>query len=291
MSRLKLGEAGCATDAFHRERFSHRRSFIFRIVRFAALSASFLVCWGAETSRAQQPDFGVYARAVDFCRGNVKRPMALDFDKRVLCFDGDVLEEQDISLAKALTEKGLFVVRSFGGESRTAMALADLLRERRATVVAYDYCLSACANFLLVATAEAFVIKDCLVAWHNTMAPLCSSLEVSKDGGPMRLEKLPCSDSPLEYQRWGGELRRIKDQFFVGRAVDPPLEWPPESFTIRKLLKSMFEGTGANPNVLWTWHPRYYTGLIKTKIVYEAYPQSQTEVDAMALKLGLPRVL
>ena len=53
----------------------------------------------------------------------------------------------------------------------------------------------------------------------------------------------------------------------------------------------MFEGTGTNPNVLWTWHPRYYAGSIKTKIVYEAYPASQDEVDAMASKLGLPRVL
>jgi hypothetical protein len=217
--------------------------------------------------------------------------MALDLDKRVLCFDGDVLEQQDISLAKDLAEKGLFVVRSFGGESRTAMALADLLRGRRAIVVAYDYCTSACASYLLVASAAAFVMKDCLVAWHHTTAPLGPSLEATKDGGPKRLEKLLCSDSPPEYQRWGGDLRRMKDQFFAARAVDPPLEWPPESFTIRKILKSMFEGTGTNPNVLWTWHPRYYAGSIKTKIVYEAYPESQAEIDAMASRLGLPRVL
>ena len=60
---------------------------------------------------------------------------------------------------------------------------------------------------------------------------------------------------------------------------------------IRRILKSMFEGTGTNPNVLWTWHPRYYAGSIKTRIVYEAYPESQTEIDVMASKLGLPRVI
>jgi hypothetical protein len=268
------------------------RCFRRRVANFAALCVLALVGWGSEISRAQQqPDFGVYARAVEYCRGVAKRPMALDLDKRVLCFDGNLLEEQDISLAKSLGEKGLFVVRSFGGESRTAMALADLLRERHATVVAYDYCVSACASYLLVASAEAFVMKHCLVAWHHTTAPLCPSLEVPKDGGPKRLEKLPCSDSPREYQRWGGEFRRMKELFFAARAVDPPLEWPPESFTIRKILKSMFEGTGTNPNVLWTWHPRYYVGLIKAKIVYEAYPESQAEVDAMASRLRLPRVL
>src|SRR6266478_430120 len=167
------------------------RSFL-RVTKCAALCTLAFVGWGSEISRAQQPDFDVYARAVEYCRGSVKRPMALDLDKRVLCFDGDLLEEQDTSLAKSLGEKGLFVVRSFGGESRTAMALADLLRERHATVVAYDYCVSACASYLLVASAEAFVMKHCLVAWHHTTAPLCPSLEVPKDGGPKRLEKLPC---------------------------------------------------------------------------------------------------
>jgi hypothetical protein len=49
----------------------------------------------------------------------------------------------------------------------------------------------------------------------------------------------------------------------------------------------MFEGTGANPDVVWTWHPRYYAGLLKTRIIYEAYPESQGEVDAMASKLRL----
>jgi hypothetical protein len=280
-----------ARGGSHKEPPINFRTFVFRRANFATLCALAAVCWGSDISLAQQPDFGVYARAVEYCRGHVKRPMSLDLDKRVLCFDGDVLEEQDISLAKAMADKGLFVVRSFGGEARVALPLADLLRERRAIVIAYDYCISACASYLLVASDEAFVMKDTLVAWHHTMAPLCPSLEVAKDGGPKRLEKLPCSDSPPEYQQWGGEFRRWDEQFLAGRKVDPLLEWPPESFTIRRILKSMFEGTGTNPNVLWTWHPRHYVSSIKTKIVYEAYPESQTQVDAMASKLGLPRVL
>jgi hypothetical protein len=40
----------------------------------------------------------------------------------------------------------------------------------------------------------------------------------------------------------------------------------------------MFEGTGVDPNVLWTWNPRYYASTLKAKITYEAYPMSQTEV-------------
>ena len=49
----------------------------------------------------------------------------------------------------------------------------------------------------------------------------------------------------------------------------------------------MFEDTGSYPDILWTWNPRYYASILKTKIVYEAYPRSQDEVDDMASKLSI----
>ena len=63
--------------------------------------------------------------------------MALDLDRRVLCFDGALSADQDVSMAKDLEENGLFVVRSPGGNILTAVALADLLKGRRAIVVVY----------------------------------------------------------------------------------------------------------------------------------------------------------
>jgi hypothetical protein len=255
------------------------------------LCALFLVYWGADISRAQQPDLGVYARAVEFCRGRVKRPMVLDLDRRVLCFDGAIFRETDVSLAGALEPNGLFVVRSFGGDAFAAMALADTIRDRRANVVVYDYCLSACASFFLVASDETFVMKDTVVAWHHAMVPLCTSLEVPKDGGPKRLEKSACSDTTPEYQWGDGEFKYRSAKFYETRVIHPPFEHPPESFTIRKILRSMFEGIGRYPDVLWTWHPRYYPSMLKTKIVYEAYPNNQAEVDALTSKFHLSRTL
>jgi hypothetical protein len=301
MSGWKLRHSGYGRS-FHPGRFGRRRrddargrrhkqalikfrSLAFRLADFAALCTLAFVCWGSEISQAQQPDFGVYARAVEYCRGDVKRPMALDLDKRILCFDGAILSGSDVSSANALEANGLFVVRSSGGEASAAMALADLIRDRRATVVVYDYCISACASYLLVASDEAFVMKDTLVAWHHTIEPLCPSLEVSKDGGPKRLEKSACSDTPPEYQSGYREFKDLNDKFYEARVVDPLFETPPESFTIRKILRSMFEGTGRYPNVTWTWNPRYYASTLKTKITYEAYPNSQAEVDALVSKL------
>jgi hypothetical protein len=292
MSRLKLSAAECGANTFYRASFSRRRSFIFRVANFAALSASFLVCWDPETSRAQQPDFSVYARAVEFCRGNVKRPMALDLDKRVLCFDGQIFAKQDVSLANDLEEGGLFVVRSPGGDIAVAITLADLLRDRRATVVVYDYCFSACASYVLLASTKTFVLKDTVVAWHYTVDPFwCPSLVVSRDDSPKRLEKSPCSDAPPEVQDGDKYRRYLNYKFYSGRAIDPWFDDPPESFIIRKKLRSMFEGTGTYPDVLWTWNPRYYASSLKTEIVYEAYPNNQAELDAMVSKLSLPHVI
>ena len=256
-----------------------------RAARFVAFCALALVGWGSQSARAEQPDFRVYARAVEFCRGVAKRPLALDLDRRVLCLDGPVWSGSDFSLAQRLEANGLFVVRSPGGEVPTAVPLANLIRERRATVVVYDYCFSACATFLLIASDETFVMKDTLVAWHHTSWPLCPWLETPNDGGPKRLEKSACPDTPAEYKRGLIASQKMTDEFYATRIVDPSFEEPPESFTIRRLLRSMFEGTGAYPDVLWTWNPRYYASTLKTKITYEAYPSSQDEVDVLTSKL------
>jgi hypothetical protein len=308
MSFRRPGQTECVKDGLHLARLSRRcpdreqggetrsaasisaHSFVFRAANFTIICALAFVCWGSEISRAQQSDFGAYARAVEYCRGNVERPMALDLHKRVLCFDGEISPGLDISSSKGLEENGLFVVRSFGNDIATAIALADLLRERRATVVVYDYCLFACASYLTIASTRTFVLKDALVAWrHFDARPNdCAGFAKAKDEGPLRLEVGLCPNPPLEFRSESGELERLKEQFYRERFVDPLLEFPPESFTVRKSLKNLVaDGTGAYPNVMWTWNPRYYASAIKTKIAYEAYPKSQDETNAIATRLRL----
>lgn len=234
---------------------------------------------------ADEVDFSAYHRAAEFCRGNVKRPLAFDLDQRVLCYDGMLTTEVDIAQAKSLRSNGLFVVRSIGGDILIASTLADIVRHRNATVVVYDYCFSACASYLLLASHKTFVLRSTLVAWHYTVDPRwCPSLVPGEEDDPKRLEKSPCPDAPADVQEGDKYRRRLNSKFYVGRTVDPLFDDPPESFAIRKILKGMFEGTGRYPDVLWTWNPRYYASALRTKVVYEAYPQSQDEVDALAAK-------
>jgi hypothetical protein len=231
----------------------------------------------------------VYARAVEHCRGRVKRPMALDLDKRVLCFDGEILPEQNFALANGLAQGGLFVVRSFGGYAPPAAKLAEALRERDATIVVYDYCLSACASYLLFASTKAFVLRDTLVAWHHSTGEhLCPSIEQAKGGGRKRLTKIVCPDAPPAFQSGYKYYAELDDRFFGMRVFTQPFENPPQSLFVGRILKQRFGERGLYPpNLLWTWNPRYYARAIKARVIYEAYPQSQDEVDAMASRLGV----
>ncbi|MDR5115706.1 hypothetical protein RHO72_25855, partial [Salmonella enterica subsp. enterica serovar Typhimurium] len=61
--------------------------------------------------------------------------MTVDLDGRVLCFDGEITRDLDVSPLGRLSPTGTFVVRSRGGDPFVAMRLADLLRKWRATVV------------------------------------------------------------------------------------------------------------------------------------------------------------
>jgi len=64
-------------------------------------------------------------------------------------------------------------------------------------------------------------------------------------------------------------------------------EQPPESVFVRKILKRKFDETGRYPvHFFWTWNPRYYASSIRTQVIYEAYPESQEQVEAIAKKVG-----
>lgn len=78
-------------------------------------------------------------------------------------------------------------------------------------------------------------------------------------------------------------------QFYHGTAVTVTIpEHPPESVTVRKTLKRRFDQTANYPiDIYWTWNPRYYNSVVRTKVSCEAYPDRQEELDAIARRLGL----
>ena len=288
MSSAPLRPVSSTSEA--RKKTSGVLSGVMATLAFPALLALF----NPDVSRARQEtsDKDVYHLAAEYCRGTVPRPMSLSSDNRVLCFDGWVDDGMDLRSARELADHGLFVVRSLGGSIATSIALSDLLRDRRATVVIYDYCLSACASYFLVASDQTYVLKDSLVAWRNSVSGLdnCTSLKVPTDGGPKKLQSTTCPDISSEARAKHNAIMFLVNRFYSKRTFGPQFDPPPESLHIRRVLANLYEQTGVNPNVAWMLNPRYHA-TFKTKIDYEAYPENQEEVDAMVAPLHLGRVI
>jgi hypothetical protein len=230
--------------------------------------------------------------AVEYCRGSVNRPIALNDDKSMLCFDGWITPSLDMSLVDNLKENGLFVVRSFGGSVETGIALADRLRNKHAVVIVYDYCNSACASYLFIATDQTMVRKNSIVVWHHIQSglPDCFQMKSSGDEGPKSLQRSPCPNVSLEEQASHWRVKILSDKFYKERTLAPGFD-PPQSFHVRKTLKNILDATGAYPDVGWMWNPRFYKNVLKTKVFYEAYPEGQAEVDEIVAQFHFRPVI
>ncbi|MBC9876324.1 hypothetical protein G8O24_03055 [Bradyrhizobium sp. INPA01-394B] len=260
--------------------------------RLVARSGFALLCLligaGGRTPAAQEAGLSSYARAAEYCRGDVARPIAVSQDKHVLCLDGVVPSDLNVSVAADLAAHGIAVVRSRGGDAERAVQLANLLRDRNAVVVVRDFCLYACASFILLASAEAYVPDDALVAWgvfRRYADDDCTGFIEGEDQlGPL-LTSLRCSAPPGDER----PVERRWNEFYRDRVSATAFTDPPESRFVRRELMNLYRSTGQYPVVLWTWNPRYHANAIKTRLVYQHYPDSQEEVDAIAKRLGLVR--
>lgn len=270
--------------------FNARSGLLMAMRPFLTTTLLLFFC-GLSCARDNSFDREAYYRAVDYCRGVATRPVALSDDQSTLCLDGQVEKDMDLSSATKLTEGGFFVIRSAGGDVASAIALANILRERRATVVAYDQCLASCANYLLIASDRAYVTKGALVAWDYESSdpafPSCSRFRMEKlPDGNFRRQRGSCWPMPDDETRWR-TIVSAQTKFFRERMVNPRFEPPPDNLYVRKIVKSLYPDSSTHHHIGWTLHPRYFAGLFKSRIVYEAYPEGQAEIDDMVAELHL----
>lgn len=217
------------------------------------------------------------ADAVKYCR-HFAGLVGLNEDKTILCFDGKITPGQEFASIPNLTDGGMFVIRSSGGSVRTAMEIANVLQDKNALVVIYDYCLSACAGFIFIASAETFVTRDTIVAWH---AP-CSGTSIKEDTFAEKEKRCATIIPPSEFFNRRAVDRRTRVEQFV---------YSPQSEHTRKMVQIAYDGAEYYGDVFWMWNPRHYNSYFKAKIAYESYPASQSEVDEIAKKLRLPNII
>ncbi len=178
--------------------------------------------------------------AVEYCRGPLQRPIASGPDRRIVCFDGWIDDGMDLSTIHDLQYGGLFVVRSFGGQAATAMTLSRLLRDRHAAVVVYDYCMAACASFLLISSDQAYVTSGSIVAWRvvDDLRTDCVSVGDAEDGRGKRLRRISCPDTSSEQEQKSRAAIRAEQAFYAERAVKPQFEGPPDSPYTRRMVRT-----------------------------------------------------
>jgi hypothetical protein len=237
-----------------------------------------------EEARSQSDEV---EHALDTCR-QLPRTITLNDDRTVLCFDGPIEVGMNLSVSHRLKERGTFVMRSPGGYDREAMLLSNILREKDALVILYDYCLSACANYVLVAN-RTYVAKDTIVAWHGGRRPTVTAEKCRGEGLKFLREDLAPYYGPDTNRAVDDicETDALHRTFFQERGMDNRHALEPQTYYTRKMVKLISSEQIDRTRVFWMWNPKNYGDSFKSRVSFVSYPQSQDEVDSLASKLRL----
>ena len=72
------------------------------------------------------------------------------------------------------------IVTSLGGEVLSGLRMGRLVRDYKLRVIAQDYCVSSCANYIISAAIRTEVRKNTIVGWHGgALQPLYTPLTAS----------------------------------------------------------------------------------------------------------------
>jgi hypothetical protein len=226
------------------------------------------------------------AAARTYC-SSVKHSILLNADRTILCFDGRINHDLDVGIFHNLKDHGVFVIRSPGGYSHVAMAFANILRAKDATVVLYDHCLSACANYVLIASNRTYVTKGTIVAWHhvrNGPLPLTKCLNENR----ANLQKKYREYYGDQYRPWHADAVCKESEllltFFKDRSIGDGHTLEPQTIYTKKMWTLAVQQRGDKASVFWMWNPKNQHDYFKSRITYEGYP-TEDEVGEFVSRL------
>lgn len=243
---------------------------------FQCVALSILLLLQSNPATAQSEEA---QRAARYC-AHYENSVELSDDGAILCFDGPIGAELPMERIEKLHDHGIFVIRSPGGYAPQAMQMAEALLEKGATVVIHDYCLSACANYILVATGKTYVLKSSVVAWHGGLKGAnCDRFLREEDQSLFHFYiESHCKDITLQ------------TLFFQKRGIQNRYIFSPQTTYTRMMVNTAAKTRGRRSDIFWMWNPQNYGDHFKDRVVYEQYPVSQFEVDRIMNRfhLGTP---
>ncbi|MBE7420540.1 MAG: hypothetical protein HS128_22820 [Ideonella sp.] len=83
--------------------------------------------------------------------------------------DGYLLPGVDDRIIKIVEHHSIskIVIRSGGGDTGTALNIAELIAAKRIDIVVRDHCISSCANYIFIAGEKKHIMKNSIVALHG----------------------------------------------------------------------------------------------------------------------------
>lgn len=106
------------------------------------------------------------------------------------------------------------ILSSVGGSPLPALMIAQDMWKRQPEITVEDYCLSACANYLIFATPAPEVPCGAALAWHGTI-----SGDASERVEVMRLEGR--NPKLIEaYRKWAERFHAMEVQYFRDVGID-----------------------------------------------------------------------
>lgn len=85
----------------------------------------------------------------------------------LLCIDGGFHDGLGAWLDDTLVPDDQVVIRSVGGLGREGILAGEAIKAADASVIVWDYCLSACANGPVLGAKEVLVPQEGFIAWHG----------------------------------------------------------------------------------------------------------------------------
>jgi len=142
--------------------------------------------------------------------------------EHVVYFTGYIDEASVDRFEAQLTGGGIdaVVLRSPGGRDLQAIRAGNLILDHGLDVRVEEYCISACASFMLPAGATRAIADGAIVSWHLTAASACLSLDCQEAGDPDRRRLVEYLEPSLAlYRRAGVNPRIFTDQITAHNAL------------------------------------------------------------------------
>jgi len=90
--------------------------------------------------------------------------------------EGAITQELLTEIAQRKDRIRAITITSAGGDTKTAIQIENIIREKRISVTVSDYCISACAQWILPSTKYLTVNPGTLVAFHQSASHFYKTL-------------------------------------------------------------------------------------------------------------------